>query len=146
MFDSLNPALRINVAELNTGDTAPLGWSTHIHPQGWVYFVHKERKVVTDEDVRSPEALCSVEKYLSTYPLAEIDENMEVLVPPNVEPDDHSMSISHHSTLASSAFSCSTFMLGVTLALNHLHCTASYTIDEVKTENFSKLEQKIRAL
>lgn len=49
--------------------------------------------MVTDEDVRIPDVYHNVEKYLSTYPLEEIDENMEVVVPPGAEPGDHSTCI-----------------------------------------------------
>lgn len=77
------------MAELNTGRAVPPGWTIHIHPQGWIYFSSPKQRLVTDEDIRIPEVYHNVEEYLSTYSLENIDENMEIVIPPGAEPGDH---------------------------------------------------------
>ncbi|EIM88533.1 uncharacterized protein STEHIDRAFT_54565, partial [Stereum hirsutum FP-91666 SS1] len=89
---------------------------------GWIYFSDPKQRLVTDEDIRIPEVYHNVEEYISTYSLENIDKHMEIVIPPGAEPGDHAL----------------------TLVLNHLHSTASYILDEVKTENFHKLEHRIR--
>lgn len=107
-----------------THDSVPPGWDMYIHPQGWVYFTNPVAKVVTDEDVRIPAVLQDIEKYTATFPLSELDEHMEILVPYGALPKEHIL----------------------TLVVNHLHCIASYTIDQAKTENFPQLERYMGTL
>ncbi|THH13919.1 hypothetical protein EW146_g6354 [Bondarzewia mesenterica] len=101
-----------------TVDSIPPGWDLYIHPQGWVYFKNRQVRVVTDEDVRIPETLKSVEQYISSFPISELDEHMEILLPHGAMPGEH----------------------GLTLVVNHSLCIASHYLDEVRTTNVCKLD------
>jgi hypothetical protein len=66
----------------------PEGWTSHIHPQGWVYFYHPKIRVVTNDDIRTPSVLGTVEKYIATYPFCDLADGMELLVPHDPQPDE----------------------------------------------------------
>ena len=80
----------------------PGGWSSHIHPQGWVYFYHPKIRIVTNDDIRVPSVLDTVEKYIATYPFSDLADGMELLVPHNPQLDEHmfSLIVNHKSCLA----------------------------------------------
>ena len=80
----------------------PEGWSSHIHPQGWVYFYHPKIRVITNDDIRVPSVLDTVEKYIATYPFSDLADRMELLVPHNPQLDEHmfSLIVNHKSCLA----------------------------------------------
>lgn len=71
----------------------PKGWTSHIHPQGWVYFYHPDTRVVTNDDIRVPEVLDTIEKYIATYPFCDLAEGMELLVPHDPQPNEHLFSL-----------------------------------------------------
>lgn len=41
------------------------GWRMREHPNGWVYFSHRKRGLVTDADLRDEETLRSAEQFLA---------------------------------------------------------------------------------
>ncbi|KAI0068930.1 hypothetical protein BV25DRAFT_65802 [Artomyces pyxidatus] len=94
------------------------GWNIHIHPQGWLYFRDPVARVITDEDIRQPTTLRAVEEYIRTFPITELEEDMELLVPHDPRPDDHTFA----------------------LAVNHALGLASRHIAEVKPKNLSRAE------
>jgi len=90
--------------------STPEAWVAHTPPQGWVYFYHPETRVVTNDDIRRPEILDVVERYIATYPFSDLSDKMELLVPHDPQPDEHMFS----------------------LLVNHESCMAGYTPKDVK--------------
>ncbi|KAF8505975.1 hypothetical protein F5888DRAFT_1653380 [Russula emetica] len=80
----------------------PEGWASHIHPQGWVYFYHPKTRVVTNDDIRSPSILSTLEKYIATYPFSDLADGMELRLPYDPKPDEHmfSLIVNHGSCMA----------------------------------------------
>ncbi|KAF8484550.1 hypothetical protein DFH94DRAFT_714429 [Russula ochroleuca] len=80
----------------------PEGWTSHIHPRGWFYFYHSKIRVVTNDDIRTPSVLDTVEKYIATYPLGDLADGMELLIPHGPQPDEHmfSLIVNHKSCMA----------------------------------------------
>jgi hypothetical protein len=80
----------------------PEGWISHIHPQGWVYFYHPKMRVVTNDDIRTPNILNTLERYLATYPFSDLADGMELRVPYDPQPNEHmfSLIINHKSCMA----------------------------------------------
>ncbi|KAH9965722.1 hypothetical protein BC827DRAFT_760720 [Russula dissimulans] len=87
----------------------PEGWISHIHPQGWAYFRHPKIRVVTNDDIRIPKVLETVESYIKTYPFSDLEDGMELLVPHDPQPNEHAAS----------------------LVINHKFCMAGYDVKEV---------------
>ena len=83
---------------------------SHTHPEGWVYFYHPKIRVVTNDDIRQPEVLDAVERYIATYPFSDLSDNMELLVHHAPQPDEHMFS----------------------LLVNHEYCMAGYSPKDVK--------------
>jgi hypothetical protein len=75
---------------------------SHVHPQGWVYFCHPKTRLVTNDDIRQPEVLDVVEKYIETYPFGDLVDGMELLVPHDPQPNEHmfSLVVNHNSCMA----------------------------------------------
>ncbi|KAH7105497.1 hypothetical protein BKA62DRAFT_613097 [Auriculariales sp. MPI-PUGE-AT-0066] len=46
----------------------PQGWIMHEHPSGWLYFTHEILRIVTDDDIRDPALLASLENQISIMP------------------------------------------------------------------------------
>ncbi|KAH9045177.1 hypothetical protein EDB85DRAFT_2137274 [Lactarius pseudohatsudake] len=82
--------------------STPEDWVAHTHPQGWVYFCHPKTHVVTNDDIRQPDILDVVERYLATYPFSDLSDKMELLVPHDPQPDEHmfSLIVNHESSMA----------------------------------------------
>ncbi|KAF8192587.1 hypothetical protein BJ912DRAFT_962460 [Pholiota molesta] len=93
-------------------------WTLCVHPQGWVYFYNPVLKAVTDQDIRQPEVLLHTEEICSQYPLSELSEQMEVHI--------------HMTQMISLAIGSKGLF---NLAISHIHCVASYDLDEVKGDN-----------
>jgi hypothetical protein len=89
----------------------PEGWLAHIHPQGWVYFYHPKARAVTNDDIRMPEVLDVIQKYMATYPFSDLTDGMELLIPHNPQPNEHMFS----------------------LIVNHKTCLAGYSIMDVQS-------------
>jgi hypothetical protein len=77
----------------------------HTHPQGWVYF--RRNKFVTDEDLRDPSILTSVNNTCAIFEISKLEDGIEVQI--------------HGSE-------------GNFLFANHSFCTASYALAEVTRE------------
>lgn len=77
-------------------------WVAYTHPQGWVYFYHPKIRVVTNDDIRQPEVLDAVERYIATYPFSDLSDDMELLVHHDPQPDEHMFSVlvNHESCMA----------------------------------------------
>ena len=80
----------------------PDDWVSYTHPQGWVYFYHPKTRAVTNDDIRQPEILDVVERYIATYPFSDLSDNMELLVPHDPQTDEHifSVIVNHESCMA----------------------------------------------
>ncbi|KZW04292.1 hypothetical protein EXIGLDRAFT_716272 [Exidia glandulosa HHB12029] len=61
----------------------PDGWTLYSHPSGWVYFVHIEHNIVTDDDIRDPDTLASLTAQLDSLPV----------IPPACEVHMHAKSL-----------------------------------------------------
>ncbi|KAF8264942.1 hypothetical protein EI94DRAFT_1685987 [Lactarius quietus] len=94
--------MTVLVSQLDRPGSILEEWVPHTHPQGWVYFYHPKNRVVTNDDIRQPETLAAVERYIATYPFSDLSDNMELLLPHNPEPDEHmfSLIINHESCMA----------------------------------------------
>ena len=57
---------------------------------------------MTNDDIRVPSVLDTVEKYIATYPFSDLADGMELLVPHNPQLDEHmfSLIVNHKSCLA----------------------------------------------
>jgi hypothetical protein len=93
----------------------PPSWTICVHPQGWIYFFNPSLKVITDEDIRDPDAHQRIVECSSRYPLSELDQGMEVQLYGN----------------SGDVYN---------LAVNHVHCIASYSLPEVTHANFANLD------
>ncbi|KAJ6539219.1 hypothetical protein B0H19DRAFT_1177742 [Mycena capillaripes] len=91
------------------------GWLLHVHPQGFIYFTNPVLKVVTDQDVRLPEIHEILDKATPLPNNANDLEGIELHLQVTKELSD---------TAGGSGI--------LSLAINHLHCVASYEIDDVK--------------
>jgi len=82
--------------------STPEDWVCHTHPQGWVYFYHPKTRVVTNDDIRQPEVLDVVERYMATYPFSDLSDSMELVVPHDPQTDEHifSLIVNHESCMA----------------------------------------------
>lgn len=65
--------------------------------------------MVTNDDIRTPKVLDTVEKYITTYPFHDLMDGMELLVPHDPQPNEHLFS----------------------LIVNHKSCMAGYNIKDV---------------
>ena len=99
----------LQVPPVHSAHPTPNGWVTHVHPQGWVYFSYPEARVVTNDDIRVPKVLDTIEKYTMTYPLCDLVDGMELLVPHDPQPGEHMFS----------------------LVVNHSSCMAGYSLQDV---------------
>jgi hypothetical protein len=99
----------LQIPPVHSVHSTPKGWIPHVHPQGWVYFCHPETRVVTNDDIRIPKVLDTVEKYIVTYPLCDLADGMELLVPHDPQLNEHMFS----------------------LVVNHNACMAGYNLKEV---------------
>ncbi len=81
----------------------PDEWQPYVHPQGWVYFVNRARKIITEHDIRDVDVRQKIEVHSQEYPPETLDEDMEVQL--------------HES---------------FSLVVNHRHCIASYRVEDVK--------------
>jgi hypothetical protein len=97
----------------------PKGWISHIHPRGWLYFYHPKIRVVTNDDIRTPSVLDTVEKYIVTYPFGDLADGMEVLIPHGPQPDEHMFS----------------------LIVNHKSCMAGYDLKDVMSTEPMKADR-----
>ncbi|KAJ6599194.1 hypothetical protein DFH09DRAFT_1130389 [Mycena vulgaris] len=102
------------VAENNT---IPEGWQLHVHPQGWIYFSSPFLKIVTDQDIRSPEVYEVVHDQATRLnPVNSGDPGIEI-----------------HMQVTKELSGTDASGRGVmSLAINHSHCIASYEFEEVK--------------
>lgn len=98
--------------------STPEGWRSHIHPQGWVYFYHPKTRVVTNDDIRTPSILSTLERYIATYPFCDLADGMELRLPYDPQPYEHMFS----------------------LIVNHKSCMAGYTLKDVKSTEGMKAE------
>lgn len=103
--DNFTPAVRRLDLEdpwVPSPPAIPEGWSSHIHPQGSVYFYHPKIRVVTNDDIRVPSVLDTVEKYIATYPFSDLVDGMELLAPHNPQLDEQMfpLIVNHKSCLA----------------------------------------------
>jgi hypothetical protein len=87
----------------------PKEWTSHTHPQGWVYFYHPKTRVVTNDDIRTPSILSTLERYLATYPFCDLADGMELRLPYDPQPNEHMFS----------------------LIINHKSCMAGYNLKDV---------------
>ncbi|KAH9973084.1 hypothetical protein BGW80DRAFT_283777 [Lactifluus volemus] len=80
--------------ELQAQSTLPTpeGWISYIHPQGWAYFYHPRARMITNDDIRRPELLDVIEKYIVTYPFS-LTDGMELFVPHDPQPNEHMFSL-----------------------------------------------------
>ncbi|KAJ3517966.1 hypothetical protein NLJ89_g168 [Agrocybe chaxingu] len=108
---------------LQEDEEAVPDWSLCVHPQGWVYFFNPLLKVVTDQDIRKPSVFELTKENCLQYPLDELSDGMEV-----------------HLHLQSLIGNGNTSVFG--LAVNHVHCVASYDLQEVKSNNAYSLTPK----
>ncbi|KAJ6509911.1 hypothetical protein C8R47DRAFT_1095861 [Mycena vitilis] len=107
----------------------PQGWSLHVHPQGWIYFSNPSLKIVTDQDIRLPGIYAILDKAAQISAVGNVDdlEGIEL----------HLQVTKELSGQADGP--------GVlSLAINHLHCVASYEIEDVKQSE--TLESDLRIL
>ena len=95
----------------------PYPWTLCIHPKGSIYFYNSELRVVTDEDIRQPEAFESVMHQCSLYSISELTDGMEVHL--------HNTNIDAH--------------VRFNLTINHELCLASFELSDV-----CKLDPDIR--
>ena len=96
----------------------PEGWTSHIHPQGWVYFYHPKTRMVTNDDIRTPSILNTLESYIATYPFCDLADGMELRLPYDPQPDEHMFS----------------------LIVNHKSCMAGYSMKDVKSTEGMKAD------
>ncbi|KAJ7904382.1 hypothetical protein B0H14DRAFT_2662592 [Mycena olivaceomarginata] len=108
--------------------SVPEGWLLHVHPQGWIYFTNPSLKIVTDQDIRSQE----------------VHGILDNVTQPPLNGADDSEQIELH-VQATKELSGATDGRGVlSLAINHLHCVASYDLEEVI--RFETLQTDLRTL
>ena len=74
--------------------------------------------MVTNDDVRTPSVLSTVEKYIATYPICDLADGMELLVPHGPQPDEHMFS----------------------LIINHKSCMAGYNLKDVMSTKGMKAD------
>ncbi|KAG7449370.1 uncharacterized protein BT62DRAFT_680326 [Guyanagaster necrorhizus] len=99
-------------------DKIPENWIQHIHPQGWLYFSCPSLKIVTAYDIRDPDVYEILTLNSAEYPLSELEDAMEVQMSGHRNP----------GSLQS---------LALNLVINHLHCVASYQLQEVRNDVIS---------
>ncbi|KAK0206808.1 hypothetical protein DFS33DRAFT_1257939, partial [Desarmillaria ectypa] len=93
----------------------PENWIQHVHPQGWLYFSCPSLKIVTAYDIRDPDIYELLTLNAAEYPLSELEDAMEVQLSGHRNP----------GSLRSPALN---------LVINHLHCVASYQLQEVRND------------
>ncbi|KAJ7276272.1 hypothetical protein B0H12DRAFT_1084441, partial [Mycena haematopus] len=108
------------VAENNS---VPEGWLLHVHPQGWIYFSNPSLRIVTDQDIRLPEVYELLDK-VTQSPLNNADA---------------SDGIELHIQLTKELSDVAEGRGVLSLAINHLHCIASYDLEEA-TSRFDNLQ------
>ncbi|KAK0491277.1 hypothetical protein IW261DRAFT_1556423 [Armillaria novae-zelandiae] len=96
----------------------PDNWIQHVHPQGWLYFSCPSFKIVTAYDIRAPDIYEILMLNAAEYPLSELEDAMEVQLSGHRNP----------GSLQSPALN---------LVINHLHCVASYKLEEVRNDTVS---------
>jgi hypothetical protein len=96
--------------------------------EGWIYFYNPSLKVVTDQDIRDDTIYSLVTNSTSSYPLSDLDDQMEVLLMQlHVEAGPQNPS-------------------SFNLVVNHKHCIASYVYQEVKDKKFHSFDPNTRAI
>ncbi|KAF9483947.1 hypothetical protein BDN70DRAFT_903892 [Pholiota conissans] len=103
-----------------------ISWTLCVHPKGWVYFYNPSLKVVTDQDIRHSQSLAIIEDISSQCPLSELTEHMEI-----------------HIYMTKKNTSSDGFSSLLNLAVNHIHCVASYDLNEIKGDNSHLLDPKL---
>ncbi|SJL02261.1 uncharacterized protein ARMOST_05587 [Armillaria ostoyae] len=96
----------------------PDNWIQHVHPQGWLYFSCPSLKIVTAYDIRDPDIYEILTLNAAAYPLSGLEDAMEVQLSGHRNP----------GSLQSPALN---------LVINHLHCVASYELEEVRSDTIS---------
>jgi hypothetical protein len=81
-----------------------------IHPKGSIYFYNSELRVVTDEDIRQPQAYESVMHQCTLYPILELTDGMEVHL--------HNTNVDAHVRFH--------------LVINHDLCLASFDLSDIR--------------
>jgi hypothetical protein len=74
--------------------------------------------VVTNDDIRTPSILSTLEKYIATYPLCDLADGMELRLPYDPQPDEHMFS----------------------LIVNHQSCMAGYSLEDVMSTREMKAD------
>jgi hypothetical protein len=93
--------------------------------KGWIYFSNPSLKVVTDQDIRDDAIFSSISNSISSYPLSELGDKMEVFL----------MQLFVGTGLPS-----------FNLVINHKHCIASYVSQQVQDKNFHSLAPNTRMI
>ncbi|KAJ7228788.1 hypothetical protein GGX14DRAFT_415053 [Mycena pura] len=109
----------------------PEGWLLHAHPQGWIYFSNPSLKIITDQDIRLHEVHEILQEALRSNPLESLDAGEE-------------LEIHLHMTTELQASEAAPGRGIMSLAINHKHCIASYTVEEVK--EFEALQTDLHTL
>jgi hypothetical protein len=111
------------------------GWLLHVHPQGWIYFSNPSLKIVTDQ----ASYLCMVWhpshiKWKKDIRLPEIYEILDeaTKLPFNNADDSEGIEMHLQVTKELSANNVADGRGVLSLAINHLHCVASYEYEDVK--------------
>ncbi|KAF7355205.1 hypothetical protein MSAN_01436300 [Mycena sanguinolenta] len=108
--------------------SVPEGWALHAHPQGWVYFTNPTLRIVTDQDVRLPE-ICEMLDKVTQFCLN------------NADGIELHLQVAKELSGAAEGHGAG----ALSLAINHLHCVASYDLEEVTTR-FDSLQTDLRTL
>ncbi|KAJ6516023.1 hypothetical protein C8R45DRAFT_958497 [Mycena sanguinolenta] len=108
--------------------SVPEGWVLHAHPQGWLYFTNPALQIVTDQDVRLPE-ICEMLDKVTQFPLNKADGiELHLQVAKELRGAAEGRGVG-----------------ALSLAINHLHCVASYDLEEVTT-GVDSLQADLRTL
>jgi len=75
-------------------------------------------RVVTNDDIRTPIILSTLEKYIATYPFCDLVDGMELRLPYNPQPNEHMFS----------------------LVVNHKSCMAGYNLKDVMSAEGMKAD------
>lgn len=75
----------------------PQGWTSYIHPQGWVYFRNDQYRVVTDEDIRIPDVYTRILNSCREEAFGEIPEGSEVHL---LSEPQYSLFVNHRERVA----------------------------------------------
>ncbi|KAF9263533.1 hypothetical protein L218DRAFT_864859 [Marasmius fiardii PR-910] len=95
----------------------PEGWDLFVHPRGWIYFFNSSLKIITDQDIRDPQIYTSLRAHSQITSSCEWTDRMELLLQVN-----HAGDIDYF------------------LAINHSHCVASQTMEDVTDEAVNSMD------